>query len=127
LCEVLASRGVGKQSVVSDAHQAGRKDVEQEPAKKLLHVEGHESVRIASGPVFPAEGHILVLECDESSAGDGDAVGVAAEIAQDLPRPREGRFAVDDPVSASGGAESSVRFDIVAAQGAVVDARLEPS
>jgi len=121
-CEVLASRRVGKQSVVSDAHQSGRQNVEQEAAEKLLHVEGHEPFRVASCAVVPAKGHAVVVEGEESVVGNGHAVGVAAEIAQHLPGPGEGRFAVDDPVLASGRSKSSVRIDVVAAQDLVVEA-----
>ena len=74
-CEVLASFRVGEQSVVSDAHQSGRQDVEQEAAEKLLCVEGHEPIRVASRAVIPSKGHAVVVEGDESVVGDGHAVG----------------------------------------------------
>ena len=35
-CEVFTSCRVGEQSVMSDAHQSGRQDVEQEAAEKLV-------------------------------------------------------------------------------------------
>jgi len=124
-CEVLTSCWVGEQSVVSDAHQSGRQDVEQEAAEKLLHVEGHEPFRVASCAVVPAKGHAIAVEGDESLVGDGHAVGVAAEVAQHLPGSGEGRLAVDDPVFAGGSSKSSVRVDVIAAQGLVVEARLE--
>ena len=59
--KVLASCRVGEQSVVSDAHQSGRQDVEQKAAEKLLHVEGHEPFRVASCAVVPAKGHACNL------------------------------------------------------------------
>ena len=78
-CEVLASRRVGKQSVVSDAHQSRRQNVEQEAAEKLLHVEGHEPFRVASCAVVPAKGHAIAVEGDESLVGDGHAVSWFSE------------------------------------------------
>jgi hypothetical protein len=111
---------------VSDAHQASRQDVEQETAEELGNVEGHQSVAVAARPVSPAKGHAVVVEGDESAVGDGDAVGVAAEVAQHLLGAGEGRFAVDDSVFASGLAESSVRVDLGARQLAVFETRLEP-
>lgn len=126
-CEVLTSCRVGEQSVVSDAHQSGRQDVEQEASEKLLDVEGHEPFRDVSCAVVPAKGHPIVVEGDESVVGDGHAVGVAAEVAQHLPGSGEGRLAVDDPVFAGGSSKSSVGVDVVAAQGLVVEARLEPA
>ena len=113
--EVLVSSCVGEQSVVSDAHQSGRQDVEQEAAEKLLHVEGHEPFRVASCAVVPAKSHADVVEGDESVVGDGDAVSVSAEVAQHLLGSGEGWLAVDDPVLAGGRSKSIVRVDVVAA------------
>ena len=36
--------------------------------------------------VLPFEGDALVIGCDQAAVGDGDAVGIAGEIAQDLLR-----------------------------------------
>jgi hypothetical protein len=124
-CEVLTSYRVGEQSVVSDAHQSGRQDVEQEAAEKLLHVEGHEPFGVASCAVVPAKAHAAVVEGDESVVGDGHAVRIAAEVAQHMPGSGEGWLAVDDPVLAGCGSKSSVRIDVVTAQSFVVEPRFE--
>ena len=39
-----------------------------------------------------------LLQGDQSVVGDGDAVGVAAEIAQRVFRSAEGRLGIDDPI-----------------------------
>ena len=95
--------------------------MQQEAATTLLHVEGYELFRVTSCAVVPAEGHAAVVKGDESVVGDGHAVGVAAEVAQDLPGSGEGWLAVDDPVLASGSSKSSVRIDVVGAQSLVVE------
>ena len=48
--------------------------------------------------ISPAEGDVAIREGDKSVVGDGDAVGVSAEIAQRVFRSTEGRLGVDDPV-----------------------------
>ena len=40
---------------------------------------------------------MVVLEGDEAMVGDGDAMGVAAEIAEDVMGAAEGWFGIDDP------------------------------
>ena len=55
----------------------------------------------AVGPVdavvLPAEGDAVVVGRDQTAVGDGDAMGVAREIAQHLLGPRERLLAVDHP------------------------------
>jgi hypothetical protein len=48
--------------------------------------------------VSPREGDVALLKGDESTVGDGDAVGVATEIAQRVFRSAEGRLGIDYPV-----------------------------
>ena len=48
--------------------------------------------------VLPAEGDAIVLEADEAMVGDGDAVGVAGKIVENVFGSTEGRLGVDDPI-----------------------------
>ena len=52
---------------------------------------------------------MIVVECDEPAVGDRDAMGVAAEIGQDLCGSAEGPLGVNNPVDASHGVEVSQR------------------
>ena len=52
------------------------------------------------GGVAPAEGDLAVRQCNQAMVGDGDAVGIAAEILQDVLGSAERWFGVDDPVFA---------------------------
>jgi hypothetical protein len=45
------------------------------------------------GRVAPAEGDVAVFERNESVVGDGDAMGVGAEITQGMFGPPKGRLA----------------------------------
>jgi hypothetical protein len=48
--------------------------------------------------VLPPGGDAVVVEGDQAAVGEGDAVGVAAEIGEHGLRPGEGSLGVDDPL-----------------------------
>jgi len=57
------------------------------------------------GVILPAKGDAFLVEGQQAMIGDGHAMGVAAEIAQDLHGTTEGLLGVDDPVVAVQAAE----------------------
>ena len=72
----------------------------QEAAQELIDRQGHEPLLVAVSGVSPAEGDVAIGESNQPVVGDGDAVGVGAEIAQHVFRSTEGRLGIDDPVLA---------------------------
>jgi hypothetical protein len=60
------------------------------------------------GIILPAEGNLVVLESDEAMVGDGDAMGIAAEIAEDMMGATKRGFGIDDPFLAMQGTQESV-------------------
>ena len=60
------------------------------------------------GIILPAEGDLIVLESDEAMVSDGDAMGIAAEIAEDMMRATKRGFGIDDPFLAVQGAQESM-------------------
>jgi hypothetical protein len=104
---------VGQKAEVADAHEARGKHVEQEAAQELLDRQGHQALLVTVGGVSPAKGNLSALEGDEAVIGDRHAVGIAAEVAENMFGTTEGRFAVDHPVVTEEGAEErseSLRF-----------------
>lgn len=79
------------------AHEPLGQHVEEESAHELWGFERHGALLAAMGIIFPAEGDVFSVECDQTMVGDGDAVCVSAEIAQDMFRSAEERLSVDDP------------------------------
>jgi hypothetical protein len=67
--------------------------------------QSQEPLLVGMCGVSPTEGDVALLEGDESAVGDGDAVGVATEIAQRVFRSAEGRLGIDYPVVAEQGSE----------------------
>ena len=95
--QALFAEAVGEQAIVADAHEAFWQHVEEEAAQELGCLELHDAPPAAMGIIFPAEADVFSVEADQTVVGDGDAVGVAAEITQHLFRATERRSYVDDP------------------------------
>jgi hypothetical protein len=87
--------------------------MQQEAAQKLWCLERHHSLVICVGVIPPAEGDLIVGEGDEAVVGDGDAMSVAGEIAEDMMGTAEGRFGINDPVLTEQGAQESAEGFLV--------------
>jgi hypothetical protein len=72
--------------------------VDQESPQKLLCGNGHDLLLAAVGIILPSERHSIILEANESMVGDGNAMGIARQIMQNMFWTAEGRLGVDDPV-----------------------------
>jgi hypothetical protein len=81
--------------------------VQQKAAQELIDGQRQQPLLVGMGGVSPAEGDVALFEGDESVVGDGDAVGVAAEITQRMFRSAEGWLGIDDPVVAEEGSAPS--------------------
>ena len=55
--------------------------------------------------VSPAKGDVLAIEGQQAMVADGHAMGVAAQITEDLGRSSESRFGIDDPILFEKGAK----------------------
>lgn len=68
-----------------------------------MAVDGHLAGRLRlCGPViFPLKSDVAVLQAQDALIGDGDAVGVAANVLQHLNRAAEGWLGIDDPRGAA--------------------------
>ena len=89
---------MGQETEMADAHEPSGKHVQEEAPQELLHRQGQEALLISVGRVSPAKGDLVARQGDEAMVGDGDAMGVGAQIVKDIFWTPEGRFAVDDPV-----------------------------
>jgi hypothetical protein len=98
LATLEVGRAVGEETVVANALKSLGEDMKQEAPNELVGIEGHHLGAVAIAVVLPPEPYEAVLIGDEPAVGDGHAVGVASEIAQDLLRPAKRPFRVDDPI-----------------------------
>ena len=74
--------------------------MEQEASQELIDSQRHEPFLVAVRGIAPAEGDVAIGEGDQPGVGDGDAMRVCAEIAQNMLRTAEGLFGIDNPVVA---------------------------
>ena len=96
LCE-KAFGSVGQKTEVTHSHEAFGDHVEQETADEFVGIEGHGlfSVLIFSVPV--TEGDFSVMGRENPIIGERYAVGVAAEVVQDMGGGAKRFFGIDDP------------------------------
>jgi hypothetical protein len=99
--ESVAAVAVGEEAEVADLGKAVGKNVQEEAADELPGVESHGSGAVVFFAVPPLEGHLCILKRQQAVVGNGDAVGIAAEVIEDLGGSPEGRFGIDDPLMLS--------------------------
>lgn len=68
---------------------------------------------IAVGVISPAKSDLIVGEGNQAMVGDGDAMGIAGEIAEDMMGTAEGWFGVDNPLVTEQGAQEGVESFMV--------------
>ena len=94
----FAAAPVCEEAAEADAHKTARQGVEQEPPQKLLGGDRHQPLLALVRIVFPAEGDLAVGKVHDPVVGDGDAMGVAGQIVEDMFGSSEGPLGVDHPV-----------------------------
>ena len=84
--------------------------MEQEAADELDRIEGHRAAAVVMPGVPPAEGHLAVVEAEESTVGDSDPVRVACQVLQHMFWTTEGRLGVDYPLRSAQGTKKAVKW-----------------
>ena len=110
---------------MADADEAFGEQVQQEAAQKLIERQGHQLVFMVVSGIAPAKGDLVIRERDESVVGDGDAVGVVAQITECLLGASEGLFGVNVPVVSEQGSDPS-REDFGVSEGFQVVVEAQP-
>ena len=95
-CAMFSARlPLAEQPIVSDAMEALRQHVDQEAPDELVGGQRHDLV--AGWPFDPVvlvfEGDAIVVGDEQPTIGDGDAMGVARQVAQHCLGPANGFFA----------------------------------
>ena len=89
----------GEQTVMPDAVEPARQNVEQEAANELVGGKRHDLLPVAAlaAVVLVAEGDTGLVERDQTTVRDGHPVRIAREIGKNRLRSREGRLGINDP------------------------------
>jgi hypothetical protein len=72
--------------------------VQEETAQELMGANGHDLLLATVCIVSPAKRYAFVLEGHEPMVGDGDAMGIAGQVVENMFGTAEGWLGVDDPV-----------------------------
>ena len=71
--------------------------MQEESAQKLVGGEGHRQLPVSVCPVSPEECDVAIGKGNQAMVGDGDPMGIAAQIAENMFRAAERSLAVYDP------------------------------
>jgi len=93
----LFAEAVGQQAVAANAHEAFGQYMQKKAAEEVHGVEGHDLLLAAVGIVAPEKTDALPVEGGDAVVGDGHAMGVTAEVAQNMFGSAEGRLGVNVP------------------------------
>jgi hypothetical protein len=88
---------ITQEAIVADAVEAVGEYVEQEATNELVGRQGHGFLLAVLAIVLVAELHLAVFDIQQAVVGDGDAVGVASQVVENLLGPGKGSFGIDDP------------------------------
>src|SRR5262245_65003663 len=99
-CDVGGTMGAGEQAIMADTVEAFGQHVREESPDELVGVQCHRLPAFGSvnAVVLPAKGDGVVVGCNQTTIGDGDAVGIAGQIAQHLLGPSKRFLAVERPI-----------------------------
>ena len=92
---------IGKQAVMTNAVKAVWNGVKQETADELVGIERQYLLPAARSIILPSECDSIAIDADEPRIGDGNGMGVTAEIGQHLFGAGKRRLGIDDPVDAT--------------------------
>jgi hypothetical protein len=106
--ELVGAMAVGKEAVVPNAMEATRQYVEEKAADELSDPEPHHFVLVAAvfPIVLPKEADVGLIEIEQATVGDRDAMGVSRKIGQDLFGTGKGLFGIDGPCGCAQGHQS---------------------
>jgi hypothetical protein len=102
--EVVLALAFGEETVVTNAMETGREDVDEKAANEVVGSERHHLDACGSidAVVLPLEGD-AVVDGDEAAVGDGDAMGITRHVAQHLLGVPERLLGVDGPIGVAQG------------------------
>ena len=89
---------VGKEAKVPDTHEPFGEQVQEESAQEFIQRESQQLLFVVVSGIAPTKSDLAVHKRDQAMVGDSHAVGVAAQILEDILGATERWFGVDHPV-----------------------------
>jgi hypothetical protein len=82
---------------VAKADKARRENMEEEAVEEGMGIHSHFLQPLSMPTVAVGEADLTMADIDETGIRDGYSMGVAADIVNDLGRPRKGGFGIHHP------------------------------
>src|ERR1700688_5207892 len=95
--KLAGTMAIAEEAVVSNAVKSIRQHMDQEAANELLSGKGHRLLAIVIPVVLPLETNLAAVHGHQPVIGDGDTVGIAADIVENLSGSGKGPLRIDDP------------------------------
>ena len=96
-CHLGLPMAISQKAVMPDALKTVGQDVQQEAPDELVCIERHALWRGAAGVVLPSKTDAAIVESEKAAVGDGDPMGVTAQIGEHLAWSRKRALGVNDP------------------------------
>ena len=112
---------IGHEAEVTNAMKAVGQHVQEKTANELVGREAHDLGGAVGAVIFPGKSDVIVLDGDKTAVGDGDAMGLAAEIGEHAVRPAKRLLAIDHPVDAPHGRNVFVKARLVRQSGEITE------
>jgi hypothetical protein len=93
----LTAIAVGEQPEVADLDEATRQNVKQKATDELNRIEAHDLAAVVVSGVVPLKTHLPVVQVQEPTIGEGNAMSVACQVLEHIVRTSERCLGIDDP------------------------------
>ena len=97
MSQFFLSVAVAEKAVIANAVEAMRQNVEEKATDEFLGRKGHRFLLAVVPIVLVSEAYLIGFNVEQAVVRDRDAMGVAADIIQDLFWAGEGPLGIDDP------------------------------
>lgn len=99
--ELLVPVAVSEKTVIPNPPESGGQNVEQETSDEFLGGQRHGFDLISIPVILPLKTDLIVIYSKQAMVRNGDTVGIASHVVEDLLWPGKGAFGVDDPFGLS--------------------------
>lgn len=96
--EFVPAMAVGEEAAKANTLESIWQGVEQEAADECVHLQCHGALALSMPVILPAKTHLAVVGGDEPMVGEGDAMGITAEILKHLPGSAKRGLGIDNPI-----------------------------
>ena len=106
-CDLFGAAAIGHESEVADAMEAVGQSMKEKATDELVRLQTQDLLDAILTVILPAERDVIVVESFEPAVCNGDAMGVAAEISENLGGAAERLLGVDHPVDSAHGLDEN--------------------